>query len=87
MNQIQAVGKHHCSQIVHYRTFPRKCPKKEAKRMKQQKQDRRSQRTYQLVNAAMMQLLVEKGYESITVQNILDRADIGRSTFYTHYAR
>ena len=55
--------------------------------MKQQKQDRRSQRTYQLVNAAMMQLLLEKGYESITVQNILDRADIGRSTFYTHYAR
>jgi AcrR family transcriptional regulator len=79
------VGKHQFSQIVHYRTFPRKCPKKEAKRMKQQKQDRRSQRTYQLVNAAMMQLLLEKGYESITVQNILDRANIGRSTFYTHY--
>ena len=53
--------------------------------MKQQKQDRRSQRTYHLVNAALMQLLLEKGYESITVQDILDRANIGRSTFYAHY--
>ncbi len=53
--------------------------------MKQQKQDRRSQRTYQLVNTALMQLLLEKSYESITVQDILDRANIGRSTFYAHY--
>ena len=53
--------------------------------MKQQKQDRRSQRTYQLVNAALMELLLEKRYETITVQDILDRANIGRSTFYSHY--
>jgi AcrR family transcriptional regulator len=53
--------------------------------MKQQKQDRRSQRTYHLVNAALRELLLEKRYEAITVQDILDRANIGRSTFYTHY--
>jgi AcrR family transcriptional regulator len=53
--------------------------------MKQHKQDRRSQRTYHLVSTAMMALLTEKRYEAITVQDILDRADIGRSTFYTHY--
>src|SRR5512140_1252602 len=53
--------------------------------MKQDKQDRRSQRTRQLVNSAMMQLLSEKGYEAITVQDILERAGIGRSTFYSHY--
>ncbi len=53
--------------------------------MKQNKQDRRSQRTYQLVNTAMMELLSETPYESITVQDILDRANIGRSTFYAHY--
>ncbi len=53
--------------------------------MKQDKQDRRSQRTRQLVNSAMMELLSEKGYEAITVQDILDRAGIGRSTFYSHY--
>lgn len=52
---------------------------------KQDKQDRRSQRTRRLVNAAMMDLLREKRYKAITVQDLLDRADIGRSTFYTHY--
>jgi AcrR family transcriptional regulator len=54
-------------------------------RIKQQKQDRRSQRTIRLINAAMMELLSEKRYEAISVQDILDRADVGRSTFYTHY--
>ncbi len=53
--------------------------------MKQDKQDRRSRRTRQLVSSAMMELLSEKRYEAITVQDILDRAGIGRSTFYSHY--
>lgn len=53
--------------------------------MKQDKQDRRSQRTHRLVNSAMMELLFEKHYDAITVQDILDRAGIGRSTFYAHY--
>lgn len=53
--------------------------------MKQDKQDRRSQRTRQLVGSAMMELLSEKRYDAITVQDILDRAGIGRSTFYSHY--
>jgi AcrR family transcriptional regulator len=47
--------------------------------------DRRVQRTRQLLNEALMSLIVEKGYESITVQNIIDRANLGRSTFYAHY--
>ncbi len=53
--------------------------------MKQDKTDRRSQRTHRLVNAAMLELLFEKQYDGITIQDILDRAGIGRSTFYTHY--
>jgi AcrR family transcriptional regulator len=52
---------------------------------KQDKQDRRSQRTRRLVSAAMIDLLREKRYDAITVQDLLDRADIGRSTFYSHY--
>jgi AcrR family transcriptional regulator len=33
----------------------------------------------------MMSCILEKKYESITVQEILDRADVGRSTFYVHF--
>jgi AcrR family transcriptional regulator len=53
--------------------------------VKQEKQDRRSRRTRQLVTEAMVELLQEKRYEDITVRDILDRADIGSSTFYAHY--
>ena len=53
--------------------------------MKQEKQDRRSQRTRHLVTSAMAALLQEKRYEDITVRDILDRANIGSSTFYAHY--
>jgi AcrR family transcriptional regulator len=53
--------------------------------MKQDKQDRRSRRTHRLVTDAMLELMREKRYEAITVQDILDRAGIGRSTFYAHY--
>lgn len=53
--------------------------------MKQQKADRRSQRTYRLLSSAFAELLAEKPYEEILVQDILDRAGIGRTTFYAHY--
>jgi AcrR family transcriptional regulator len=53
--------------------------------VKQQKADRRSQRTHRLVSSAFVELLVEKPYEEILVQDILDRAGIGRTTFYAHY--
>ncbi|GHO72026.1 TetR family transcriptional regulator [Ktedonobacter sp. SOSP1-52] len=53
--------------------------------MKQQKADRRSQRTYRLVNSAFAELVGEKPYDEILVQDILDRANIGRTTFYAHY--
>lgn len=53
--------------------------------MKTQKTDRRSERTRRLIGEAFIALLREKRYEDITVQDVLDRANIGRSTFYTHY--
>lgn len=48
-------------------------------------QDRRVRRTKQRLNTALMSLIVEKGYDRITVQELIDRADVGRSTFYAHY--
>ncbi|HEV2223483.1 MAG TPA: TetR/AcrR family transcriptional regulator [Candidatus Acidoferrales bacterium] len=50
-----------------------------------EKPDRRVQRTRKLLHKALMSSVIEKKYESITVQEILDRADVGRSTFYTHF--
>lgn len=47
--------------------------------------DRRIERTKQLLHEALLSLILEKGYEAITVQDILDRANLGRSTFYSHY--
>jgi len=47
--------------------------------------DRRARRTRSLLHAALVELILERGYDRVTVQDILDRADIGRSTFYNHY--
>lgn len=49
------------------------------------KHDRRSQRTRHLLSEAFVQLLREKGYSAITVSDLIERANIGRSTFYSHY--
>jgi AcrR family transcriptional regulator len=53
--------------------------------MKAGQVDRRIQRTRQLLQDALLELILEKGYAAITVQDILDRANLGRSTFYVHY--
>ncbi|HEV2898167.1 MAG TPA: TetR/AcrR family transcriptional regulator [Pseudaminobacter sp.] len=47
--------------------------------------DRRAARTQKALHGALMSLIVCKGYEAITVQDIIDEADVGRSTFYSHY--
>jgi AcrR family transcriptional regulator len=48
-------------------------------------EDRRVRRTRRILVEALIGLVLEKGYERITVQEILDRADVGRSTFYAHF--
>jgi len=59
--------------------------KHEIVRKQKKRVDRRIQRTRQLLREALTSLILEKGYEATTVQDILDRANIGRSTFYTHF--
>ena len=49
------------------------------------KHDRRSQRTRHLLSEALVKLIREKDYNTITVSDIIDRANVGRSTFYTHF--
>lgn len=48
-------------------------------------QDRRVQKTHKVLRDALDSLIREKSYDSIAVREILDRANVGRSTFYTHY--
>jgi AcrR family transcriptional regulator len=47
--------------------------------------DRRVARTRKALKEALTDLILEKGYEAITVQDVIDRADVGRSTFYAHF--
>jgi AcrR family transcriptional regulator len=49
------------------------------------KPDRRVQRTRELLQRALIELINERGYDAITIQDIVDRANVGRTTFYAHY--
>jgi len=48
--------------------------------------DRRVLRTRDALHQTLMSLILEKGYEEVTVANICDAANVGRSTFYSHFA-
>lgn len=49
------------------------------------KLDSRVRRTRNALGDALIALMQERPFDAITVQDILDRAQIGRSTFYAHY--
>jgi AcrR family transcriptional regulator len=48
--------------------------------------DRRIQRTRSLLHDALGSLIHEKPYDEIVVREILNRANVGRSTFYAHFS-
>lgn len=47
--------------------------------------DRRSLRTRDALRGALVDLIAERGWDDISVQDVCDHANIGRSTFYAHY--
>jgi AcrR family transcriptional regulator len=47
--------------------------------------DRRAARTRKALHEALISLILRKGYEPITIKDIIEEADVGRSTFYAHY--
>jgi AcrR family transcriptional regulator len=48
--------------------------------------DARVRRTKVALGEALVTLMEEKPFDSITVQDVLDRAHVSRATFYTHYS-
>jgi len=54
--------------------------------MAKQAVDRRVQRTRKVLQDALVAMMIEKGYDATTVQDIVDRANVGRATFYAHFA-
>src|SRR5436309_12705433 len=52
---------------------------------KAKKMDRRVQRTRQLLQDALIAMVIEKGYDATTVQDITVRAKVGRAPFYAHF--
>lgn len=64
--------------------------REDAGRRKQQekrrrKPDQRIRRTCERLGSALVALIQEKPIDKVTVQEVLDRASVGRSTFYLHY--
>ncbi len=53
--------------------------------MNPRKNDRRTNRTQAALRKALLDLIAEKDYTEITVEEIAQRADVGRATFYLHY--
>ncbi len=49
------------------------------------KTDRRIQRTRQSLRTALLELIKEKSYDAISIEEITERANVGRATFYLHY--
>ncbi len=48
--------------------------------------DRRIRRSRQQLHEALVTLILERGWDRVTVQAVCDRAGVGRSTFYVHFA-
>lgn len=53
--------------------------------MKKRSTDRRTRRTCERLGMALLELLQDRPIREITVQQVIDRALVGRSTFYLHF--
>jgi len=53
--------------------------------MPQNDLDRRVQKTRKLLQDALIELVAQKSYESVSIREILETANVGRSTFYSHF--
>jgi AcrR family transcriptional regulator len=84
-----AASKHEVSESKVSKNARSKLQEHAVQRKKQEKRrrkpDQRVRRTCQRLGSALLALIQEKPIDAITVQEVLDRASVGRSTFYLHY--
>ena len=64
---------------------PKTRPESSAGKQKQRRPDARIRRTHERLGSALMELIRQKPMDAISVQDVLDRAAVGRSTFYLHF--
>src|SRR5687768_7190119 len=50
-----------------------------------EKVDRRIQRTQELLSTALLELILERGYEAVTIKDVTERANVAYVTFFRHY--
>ncbi|MFB7712474.1 TetR/AcrR family transcriptional regulator [Streptomyces sp. NPDC056105] len=48
-------------------------------------EDRRTRRSRRLLGSALVELVLERGFAALTVEDITERADVARATFYAHF--
>ncbi|MFG3246255.1 TetR/AcrR family transcriptional regulator [Streptomyces sp. NPDC048187] len=48
-------------------------------------EDRRTRRSRRALKAALVELVLERGFTALTVEDITERADVARATFYAHF--
>ena len=63
----------------------RERPKQDNQIRQRRKPDKRTRRTHERLGMALLELMLEKSIDEVTVQEVLDRASVGRSTFYLHF--
>ena len=63
----------------------RERPKQDNQIRQRRKPDKRVRRTHERLGSALVELIQEKPIDDVTVQEVLDRASVGRSTFYLHF--
>ena len=63
----------------------RERPKQDNQIRQRRKPDKRTRRTHERLGMALLELMLKKPIDEVTVQEVLDRASVGRSTFYLHF--
>ena len=54
-------------------------------KLEEEKLDPRIKRTRALLEKAFMEVMIEKGFQAVSVQDITEKAGVNRATFYDHF--